>query len=147
MATMPRPDAHEIVETEWFTPEEALAAFKAHRIQLIPPQFVTLTELKRYTFQDVCALVRGDVIRAKPFECRPEPFVCDEDGGVLLLPGDVSHSDTERMRKEGGLEGVMGGSKNRLKFEFSDKVVSSIGVIVTGGNTAMGAVKGPLSKL
>ncbi|KAJ3282996.1 hypothetical protein HDU79_009509 [Rhizoclosmatium sp. JEL0117] len=137
-------DATEIVDLEWLQPSAAIAAFQSGRIRLIPPQFLTMMELSRYTFEDLCALVKGEKERRVPGTCQPEPFKCKEDGGVLLLPGDLNHSATVNMVSRGE---VQSGTKNRLKFGIADGVVTSIRIITTGGNDAMGALPNNTAKL
>ncbi|KAJ3012448.1 UNVERIFIED_CONTAM: hypothetical protein HDU68_001181 [Siphonaria sp. JEL0065] len=134
------PDNTEITETEWISPKDAISAFKDGRIRLIPPQFTTMMELQRYTFEDVCNLVKGETTRRVPYSCQPEPYLCNVDGKVLLLPGDVKHTAIAEMEKSGFMDGIQKGAKNRLKFGWTEGVVTSIEIIATGGHNAMGAL-------
>ncbi|KAI9352048.1 NUDIX domain-containing protein [Obelidium mucronatum] len=133
------PDDNEVTETEWLSPSDAIAAFESGRIRLIPPQFITMLELQHYTFKELCEIVRKERVRQVPHTCQPEPFLCEEDGRVLLLPGDLHHSATNNLLNSDS--GLLKGAKNRLKLEVSDGAVTKIKIIATGGNNAMGALK------
>ncbi|KAJ3119295.1 Nucleoside diphosphate-linked moiety X motif 19, mitochondrial [Physocladia obscura] len=118
-------DNKEIVEMEWLTPHEALSAFENERIRLFPPQYLTLKELEHFSFSDICDLVARKKTRKLPTPCQPHPFESNDDGKVLLLPGDMYHPISLGSQ-----------TKNRLKFEGPN-----IKIIVTGVNNAMGAIK------
>ena len=78
---------------DWFTPTEAIQAFKAGSLALMPPQFVILTELQKYAFDELRGFLGK---RDKPgiVPIMPEPYISQNDGFVLLLPGDDMHSTT-----------------------------------------------------
>jgi 8-oxo-dGTP pyrophosphatase MutT (NUDIX family) len=77
-------DGSEVVDGEWLTPQNALAAYSAGRITLSPPTLVTLEELAGLTLSEV---------RRHPWPSRAVRPVVNDVGGalVLALPGDPLH--------------------------------------------------------
>ncbi|KAI8833790.1 hypothetical protein BJ741DRAFT_611024 [Chytriomyces cf. hyalinus JEL632] len=136
-------DGSELVHLEWLTPSEALHAFATQKISLFPPQYLTLMELSRYTFLELEDYVHRRVLRESEFLIpnQPEPYRCEEDGAVLVYPGDVQHSMT-RSLAETTFKRLSPGAKNRIRFSFADgsKSVTGFDLIATGGNDAFGAL-------
>jgi 8-oxo-dGTP pyrophosphatase MutT (NUDIX family) len=88
----PGHDAHEAIESLWLPPQVALEQYWDGRIELAPPQIMSLAHLCRHADAgSVLAAARGRV----PPCIAPEPF--EEDGDrVLCYPGDSRHSIGER---------------------------------------------------
>jgi len=80
-------DQHEAVASAWFTPADALLEFEAGRMQLAPPQLMSLLELAAYrSAQDVVAAGRG---RA-PLHIQPVS-VHEAGQDLICFPGDPLH--------------------------------------------------------
>lgn len=89
-----RVDGDEIDHHGWYTPSEALAEHRAGRIELMPPTFVTLTELTAVSSAQA-ALERW---RDTPL-LRIEPRVAFEGDAVCMLyPGDAGYAETDPAR-------------------------------------------------
>lgn len=86
-------DQHEAVASAWFTPADALLEFEAGRMQLAPPQLMSLLELAAYrSAQDVVAAGHG---RAPP---QIRPVSLHEDGlDLICFPGDPHHPVGQRL--------------------------------------------------
>ena len=111
---VPAHDQHETTESVWLAPAGVLREFWEGRIQLAPPQIMSLAHLARLA--DVAAVV-ADARSRKPPRIQPEVF---DEGGVnrLCFPGDPRHSVAEgllpgltrlswrndRYEPEGGIE-------------------------------------------
>lgn len=81
------PDAHEVTSARWWTPDAALAAYRERRIRLIPPQIVSLLDLRIYG-SAAAALAAA---RARPVP-RIEPVILHSDAGTTMCyPGDPEH--------------------------------------------------------
>jgi len=85
-------DNEETTESVWLAPRAALEQYHAGRIDLAPPQIMSLAQLARHaTVQDVIAAAR----RQPPPTILPEAF--DQDGvRTICYPGDPLHSVRER---------------------------------------------------
>ncbi len=86
---------HDNVETThstWLHPRQALEDYWEHRIELAPPQIMSLVQLLRH---DTVQAVLDDTRQRAPATIQPEPF---DDNGVrtICYPGDPKHSRTER---------------------------------------------------
>ena len=80
-------DGKEIRTHAWFVPENAVEAFHAGEIRLVPPTFVTLSWLAEYT--DCASALSGLVREGVP---RIEPRICPIEGGACMLyPGDAGY--------------------------------------------------------
>jgi 8-oxo-dGTP pyrophosphatase MutT (NUDIX family) len=81
-------DNHEATESVWLTPRTALQQYWDRRIELAPPQIMSLAHLSRHASVDsVMQAARAQL----PPVVLPEAF--DEDGTrVLCYPGDPAHS-------------------------------------------------------
>ncbi|XAH22037.1 NUDIX domain-containing protein [Xylophilus sp. GW821-FHT01B05] len=85
-------DAHEASDSAWLRPAGALQDYWNGRIQLAPPQIMTLAELAQHAdVASVLALARGRL----PPRIQPEVF---EEGGVhfVCYPGDERHAEPGR---------------------------------------------------
>ena len=80
-------DNHEATDSVWITPRQALLDYWDNRIELAPPQIMSLSELARYNDSNG-ALVHAQ--RRTPPVVQPEAF--DLDGQrVICYPGDPRH--------------------------------------------------------
>lgn len=128
-------DAGEVSGMEWFTPDEAVAAFKEGTINLPPPTWITLRLLSRIPhLKDLLAQYS-----ARPFYSTSTPISKEtilpylpmvvsksEQGLVMALPGDSSYPVPElagatdskhRMTlKEGG----------NFEYVYSDQGISTM---------------------
>lgn len=86
-------DNIEATESEWLSPRQALQDYWDGRIELAPPQIMSLVHLLR--FSDVNHALRDAASRAPP-TIQPEPFD-DEQGRTICYPGDPRHSRPERV--------------------------------------------------
>jgi len=87
-----RHDEHETTESAWLRPRAALEQYRDGRIELAPPQIMSLAHLSHHsTVDSVLREARG----RRPPVIRPESF---EQGGerVICYPGDERHSMHER---------------------------------------------------
>lgn len=85
-------DDFETTETLWLTPHNALSEYEAGRIDLAPPQIVSLGHLAHFAS---VAEARADALNRLPPLIEPESF--EENGTrVLCYPGDERHSVRER---------------------------------------------------
>ena len=82
---------HDDIETTdsiWLSPHSALVQYWEGRIELAPPQIMSLVQLNRHT--SVASVLLEALSRLPPL-IAPEPF--DEAGGrVICYPGDARHS-------------------------------------------------------
>lgn len=89
----PAHDEHETTESIWLSPAVALREYWERRIELAPPQIMSLALLAR--FESVAAVL-SDARSRKPRRVQPEVFY--EDGvQMVCYPGDVRHSMPERV--------------------------------------------------
>ena len=92
--TAPRPTA-----LQWFRPDDALAARAAGEIELAPPQYVTLLELR-----DVRDGRRGAGRRSprrRRSTTRPRFHFVDGDGAVCVYREDVAYDDLGLLDADG----------------------------------------------
>lgn len=81
-------DHGEIHEHRWLSPTEALAQHRAGEIELVPPTWITLTQLSRH---DDPAAAMAWAERTEPEEFRTRPL-----GGqpvAICWAGDAAHAD------------------------------------------------------
>ena len=82
-------DGAETEALQWFGPDEALTAHAAGDIELAPPQYVTLLDLRRFaTVADAMAAVAAAV----PVDYLPR-FHFVDDVAVCVYPEDVAYAD------------------------------------------------------
>jgi 8-oxo-dGTP pyrophosphatase MutT (NUDIX family) len=114
----PGHDTHEAIESLWLAPRAALEQYWDGRIELAPPQIMSLAHLCRH--DGVAAVLAAARAQAPPC-IAPEPF--EEDGQrVLCYPGDARHSiavralpgptrlrwRNRRFEPDGGLAALLG---------------------------------------
>lgn len=87
-----RHDGYETTEAVWLVPRQALALHAEHRLELVPPQLMSLVKLARHADVDSAW---NEALAARPPRIQPE--ASDVDGERLLyFPGDQLHSVRER---------------------------------------------------
>lgn len=91
-----RHDDFEATEVRWLTPRAALRQYRAHEIDLAPPQIASLLHLLQ--FGDVAQAMQQARARTPPL-VHPEP-VDMEGTRVLCYPGDEGHPVRERALPE-----------------------------------------------
>lgn len=86
-------DNHEATESVWVAPRAALEQYRDSRIELAPPQIMSLAHLARHSS---VAGVLAEARSKRPALVQPEPY--DDENGVRVLcyPGDPHHSVSER---------------------------------------------------
>jgi 8-oxo-dGTP pyrophosphatase MutT (NUDIX family) len=85
----PRVDGREVVAHEWFTPEDALAAHEAGRIELVFPTIKHLEQLSRFaTADELLHYASGRVVG--PVQPR---VIKDGERVRLVLPGEPGYDD------------------------------------------------------
>ncbi len=85
-------DGYETTEAVWLAPRSALALHAEHRLELVPPQLMSLVKLARHA--DV-ASAWNEALAARPPRIQPEASEVDGER-LLYLPGDPLHSVRER---------------------------------------------------
>jgi hypothetical protein len=85
-------DDSEIVEHRWCTPQQALSDLKSKQIEMMPPTFITLTELSD------CANVAQALAmyRQRPVPELLPKMTMTEAGVVMLYPGDAGYDDGDQ---------------------------------------------------
>ena len=91
-----RVDDFEVTEARWLTPRAALAQYRAHEIDMAPPQIVSLLHLMRYAH---VAEAMHDARTRHPPLIQPEPVEI-ADTRVLCYPGDPEHPVAARALPE-----------------------------------------------
>ena len=92
-------DGSETDALQWFAPDEALAARAAGEIELAPPQYVTLLDLR-----DVRDRRRRDGARSprpSPIDYLPRFHFVEGGGAMCIYPEDVAYDDLERLDAPG----------------------------------------------
>lgn len=88
-----RHDDVEATESVWLAPRAALEQYRDGRIELAPPQIMSLAHLARHAnVASVLAEARG----RRPALVQPEPYDDEHGTRVLCYPGDPRHSVRER---------------------------------------------------
>jgi 8-oxo-dGTP pyrophosphatase MutT (NUDIX family) len=83
-------DGGETEKLQWFRPDEALAAHAAGEIELAPPQYVTLLELRRFgTVADAMAAIDA----AEAVDYLPRIHFVDGRGAICIYSEDVAYDD------------------------------------------------------
>lgn len=82
-----RQDDFEVTEARWRTPRAALHEYRAHAIDMAPPQIISLLHLLQY--RDVAQAMAAARARTPPL-IQPEPTE-EGDTRVLCYPGDPRH--------------------------------------------------------
>jgi 8-oxo-dGTP pyrophosphatase MutT (NUDIX family) len=86
-------DGAETEKLQWFGPVEALDARAAGDIELAPPQYVTLLDLRQ--FATVADAMRA-IASAAPVDYLPR-FHFVDDGAVCVYPEDVAYEELEQL--------------------------------------------------
>jgi 8-oxo-dGTP pyrophosphatase MutT (NUDIX family) len=84
-----RHDNIEATESIWLLPRAALQQYWDGKIQLAPPQIMSLAHLARHSRVDS---VLDEARTRRPPLVAPEPFDDDSGTRVLCYPGDAQHS-------------------------------------------------------
>jgi 8-oxo-dGTP pyrophosphatase MutT (NUDIX family) len=101
-------DGSEMDAVRWFGPEEALAERAAGEIELAPPQYVTLLDLREFaTVADAMAAIAA----ATPIDYLPR-FHFVDDGAICVYPEDVAYDDMDKLNAPG--------RRHRLNLRGSD---------------------------
>ena len=88
-----RHDDVEATESVWLAPRAALEQYRDGRIELAPPQIMSLAHLARHaSVASVLAEARGK----RPALVQPEPYDDANGTRVLCYPGDPRHTVRER---------------------------------------------------
>lgn len=87
-----RHDGYETTEAVWLAPRQALTLHAEHRLELVPPQLMSLVKLARHTTVDSAW---NEALAARPPRIQPEASEVDGER-LLYLPGDPLHSVRER---------------------------------------------------
>ena len=83
---------------QWFTPAEALDARAAGEIELAPPQYVTLLELRAHaTVEDALAAIAA----AESFDFTPRFHFSDAHGAICVYADDVAYHDLGQLDADG----------------------------------------------
>ncbi|AVO34553.1 NUDIX hydrolase [Ottowia oryzae] len=85
-------DDFEVTEARWLTPRAALQQYRAHEIDMAPPQIVSLLHLMQY--RDVAQAMADARSRTPPL-IEPQPVETPETR-VLCYPGDADHPVPQR---------------------------------------------------
>lgn len=88
-----RHDDHEATESVWLAPRGALEQYRDGRIELAPPQIMSLAHLARHAS---VASVLGEARGRRPVLVQPEPYDDESGTRVLCYPGDPRHTVRER---------------------------------------------------
>lgn len=84
-------DGSEIVEHRWLEPQAAVALHRAGQLEMMPPTFITLTELASCTSAEAVMAM----YRARPvLEILPR-FVVTDAGRVALYPDDAGYDSLD----------------------------------------------------
>jgi len=91
-------DARELVEGRWFTPADAIEAYRSGEILLAPPTLCVLEDLQQYTGEGAVEALLADADRLPVPAIMPQLLARpEEEEVVLLLPGDVEYSNEINM--------------------------------------------------
>ncbi len=85
-------DDFEVTEARWLTPRAALQQYRAHEIDMAPPQIVSLLHLMQYRH---VAHAMADARSRTPPLIEPQPIETAETR-VLCYPGDADHPVPQR---------------------------------------------------
>ncbi|KAJ2846022.1 hypothetical protein IWW36_004544 [Coemansia brasiliensis] len=110
----------EVVELDWFAPDQLLLANRRAQMPLYPPQLYVLLELARFPkHADLCKA--ASQLSRNPDYAAVEPVLVPRGDGkvVALLPGDCAYSPTEPQVPEQYLYGDKLPSKPLHRLEMS----------------------------
>jgi 8-oxo-dGTP pyrophosphatase MutT (NUDIX family) len=101
-------DGSEMDKVQWFAPDDALAARAAGEIELAPPQYVTLLDLREFaTAADALAAIAAGVA----IDYLPR-FHFVDGGAVCVYAEDVAYDDVGMMDAPGPRHRLMLGREN-----------------------------------
>jgi len=84
---VPRHDGHELVDSVWLTPRDALTRYWNGKLPLAPPQIMSLVALSRH---ETARAALEAARTAIPGRVQPER-VAGDDPIVIAFPGDPQH--------------------------------------------------------
>ena len=91
-------DGAETDVLQWFRPDEALEARAAGQIELAPPQYVTLLELREF---GTVAQAMAAIDEAEAIDYLPRFHFVDDQGAVCVYPEDVAYHDLGLLDSDG----------------------------------------------
>ncbi len=91
-------DGSEMDALQWFRPVEALAAHAAGEIELAPPQYVTLLDLRE---TPTVADAMQSIAEATPIDYLPRFHFIEGSGAICVYPEDVAYDDLEQLDAPG----------------------------------------------
>jgi 8-oxo-dGTP pyrophosphatase MutT (NUDIX family) len=91
-------DGAETDALQWFRPDEALDAHKAGAIELAPPQYVTLLDLRAFATVDEAMTA---IDKAESIDYLPRIHFIDGEGAVCIYPEDVAYDDFAQLDAAG----------------------------------------------
>jgi 8-oxo-dGTP pyrophosphatase MutT (NUDIX family) len=91
-------DGSEMDLLQWFAPDAALAARAAGEIELAPPQFVTLFDLREFATVDGAMTAMAE---ADPIDYLPRFHLVDGGGALCVYPEDVAYDDLGNLETPG----------------------------------------------
>ena len=89
-------DDFEMTEARWLTPRAALTQYRAHEIDMVPPQLISLLHLMQYAG---VAQAMADARARGPALIAPQPLETGESR-ILCYPGDPDHPEPARALPE-----------------------------------------------
>ena len=83
---------------QWFSPAEALAARASGEIELAPPQYVTLLDLREFATVDdaMAAITKGT-----PVDYLPRFHFVEGGDAMCIYPEDVAYDDVDKLESPG----------------------------------------------
>jgi 8-oxo-dGTP pyrophosphatase MutT (NUDIX family) len=91
-------DGSEMDKLQWFRPEAALEARDAGEIELAPPQYVTLLDLRAHaTVTDAMAAIEAAVA----IDYLPRFHFIEGGGALCIYPEDVAYDDLSQLDAPG----------------------------------------------
>jgi 8-oxo-dGTP pyrophosphatase MutT (NUDIX family) len=101
-------DGSEMDKVQWFRPADALAARDEGEIELAPPQYVTLLDLREVA--TVADALHG-ISAATPIDYLPRFAFMEGGGAVCVYPEDVAYADLSQMETPGPRHRLLLGSE------------------------------------
>jgi 8-oxo-dGTP pyrophosphatase MutT (NUDIX family) len=91
-------DGAETDKLQWFGPDEALAARASGEIELAPPQYVTLLDLRAFA---TVADAMDAIAKATPVDYLPRFHFIEGGGAICVYPEDVAYDDLSKLDTPG----------------------------------------------
>lgn len=91
-------DGAETDKLQWFRPDEALAARASGEIELAPPQYVTLLDLR--AFDDVGGAMDA-IANLTPVDYLPRFHFVEGGDAMCIYPEDVAYDDVAKLESPG----------------------------------------------